>query len=89
MIDIFSISVDLDLLKLSFTSADPWEKTLITEKFAEENIITIKKIISTTEVNSKVYKSSLYKEVISDSMHATQWKKATKDKIQNLKNHWM
>lgn len=87
VVDISSIPTDSDSLKPFFTSVDPGEKKLVTEIFAEERIVTVEKIMSVTEVSSKIHKSSSYKEAILHPIHARQWKEAIKDEIQNLKNH--
>lgn len=49
--------------------------------------ISIEKIISVIEINSKVYKPKTYKEVISNPIPFEQWKKANEKEIQNLENY--
>lgn len=71
VIDISSILTDLNSYKPSFTSVDLKEIKLIIKKSAEKSIIIMEKIISAIETNSKVYKPFLYKEVISNPMHAS------------------
>lgn len=39
------------------------------------------------EISSKIYQLAIYKKVISDPIHFQRWKKAIKEKIQNLKDH--
>lgn len=69
MVDIFFILVDLDLLESFFASTDLRENKHATEEYAEESIVTIEKIIFTTETSSKIHKLSLYKETMSEPMH--------------------
>lgn len=70
MVDISFIIVDLDLLKSFFTSTDLRENKHATEEYAEESIIIIEKIIFTIKISSKIHKLSLYKEAMSEPMHA-------------------
>lgn len=72
VVDTSSILADSDLLKSSFALVDPREKKLVTKKSAEESIVILKKIMSATKVSSKIYKPSLYEEVISDLMYTRQ-----------------
>lgn len=43
--------------------------------------------MSVTKVNSKIYKSKTYKEVILDPLHLRQWKKVIKKEIQKFENY--
>lgn len=47
----------------------------------------LKKIMSVTKVNSKIYKSKTYKEVILDPLYLRQWKKVIKKEIQKFENY--
>lgn len=53
----------------------------------EESDIIIEKVMSATEVSSKVHELAIYEEVISNPVHLQCWKKAIQEKIQNLENH--
>lgn len=87
MVDTFSILTDSDSLEPNFALADPGRKKLVIKESVEENIVTIEKIMSATEVSSKVHLLSLYEKAISYLMHARQWKEVIEDKIQNLENY--
>lgn len=53
----------------------------------KESDIVARKVISATEVSSKVYKLTTYKETISNPVHSQDWKEAIEEEIQNLENH--
>lgn len=47
----------------------------------------IEKVISATEISNKIYKPATYEEAISNLIYSQYWKKAIKEKIQNLEDH--
>lgn len=59
-----------NLLKAFVALADPRKNKPAIEQFIKQSVVIAKKIIFVTKASNKVYNPSLYKEAMSDLIHA-------------------